>query len=202
MPAFTPLIEALTFIAQAFAALPEPVRKVILALTAIVAVVSLIAPLIAGLSLAVAVLGAKFIAAAALVGAFALALFELPNILKTVADEFAFVGQFFKDVWQELNEFVREFWRQTIVDLGKLLEFFRFNSVAIFEGIGNAWKDLTTFMGDAFTAMLNDVSEELNNFLRYLRLLPQICPDPLVRCFRHSNFWATSNFLLLRLAKD
>jgi tape measure domain-containing protein len=69
LPAFTPLIEALTFIAKAFAALPEPVRKVILALTAVVAVVSLIAPLIAGLSLAVVVLGTKFIAAAALVGA-------------------------------------------------------------------------------------------------------------------------------------
>ena len=178
LPAITPLIEALTFIAQAFAALPEPVRKVILATTALLAIFSVLAPVIAGITLSIVVLGGKFVIAAALVASLGLALFELPNILQTVANEFAFVGQFFIDVWKELNVFVREFWRQTIEDLGKVLEFFRFNSVAIFEGIGNAWEGLTSFMGEVFTQMLNGLSEELNKFFAIFQLVITDLPGP------------------------
>lgn len=174
LPAFTPLIEALTFIAKAFAALPEPARKVVLALAAVVAVVSLLAPLIAGLSLAVIALGGKFVIAAGLVAALGLALFELPKILQTVADEFAFVGQFFKDVWQELNFFVREFWRQTIADLLKVLQFFGFGSGEVFEAVSSAWNQMVNFMGEAFTNMLKSVGNELNKFFSAFSVFSKI----------------------------
>lgn len=184
LPAFTPLIEALTFIAKAFAALPEPVRKVILALTAVVAVVSLLAPLIAGLSLAVIALGGKFVIAAGLVAALGLALFELPKILQTVANEFAFVGQFFKDVWQELNVFVREFWRQTMADLLKVLKFFGFGSGEVFEGIGNAWNQMVDFMGKAWGGLLQGAAEQLKKFGLLVGTAVSNIPGPIGDLFR------------------
>lgn len=175
LPVFTPLIEALTFIAKAFVALPAPVKRFLVALTGVLAVVSVLAPLIAGLTIAIIAFGGKVLIIASLVTALGLALFELPNILRTVADEFAFVGKFFQDVWKGVTDFIRDtwialtsqmkrLWRATTQFLLQALRFFGFGSGEVFEDISAAWSQLTTFMGRVFTEMLNGLGEQFNKF--------------------------------------
>jgi len=195
LPVFTPLIEALTFIAKAFIALPAPIKRFLVALTGVVAVVSLLAPLIAGLTIAVIALGGKFVIAAALVTALGLALFELPNILRTVANEFAFVGKFFQDVWAgvtqyltdtwiALTKFVKGAWKNTVDFLWEALKFFGFGSGEVFEDVGNAWNQMVDFMGQAWGGMLQSAAEQLKKFGLLVGTAVSNIPGPIGDLFR------------------
>ena len=175
LPAFAPLIEALTFIAKAFTALPKPIQRFLVALTGVLAVVSVLAPLIAGLTLAVVVLGGKFIIVAGLVTALGLALFELPNIFRDVVNTFKDELDGLAKLWDGLIKnlsgawnafctFLKNAWKNTIPVLGTILEAFGLDSVKIFEGIGKAWQGLTTFMSKVWGDMLNLLGNDFKNF--------------------------------------
>ena len=190
LPVFTPLIEALTFIAKAFVALPAPIKRFLVALTGVLAVVSVLAPLIAGLTIAVVVLGGKFLVAAGLVTALVLALFELPNVLRQVANEFAFVGQFFQDVWAGFTQYLsdtwiaicnltKRAWEATMEFLLSALNFFGFGSGEVFEDVGNAWNAMVDFMGGAWAGMLNGAAEQLKKFGLLLGTAVSNIPGPI-----------------------
>ena len=175
LPVFTPLIESLTYIARLFSALPAPIKRFLVALTGVLAVVSVLAPLIAGLTLAVVVLGAKFVLAAALITALGLALLELPSILQVVADKFAFVGKFFQDVWKGVTDFIRDTWialnslisrawRKTTEFLMTALRFFGFGSGEVFEDVGNGWKIMVDFMAETWSGLFKGIGEQLKKF--------------------------------------
>ena len=174
-PAFEVIIQALTFLANAFIALPEPIKRFLVALTGVLAVTAVLAPLIAVLTAGLIAFGAKVLLIASLVTALGLALFELPNILRTVANDFAFVGRFFQDVWKGVTDYIRDtwialnsqikrLWRNTVEFLLSAIRFFGFGSGEVFEAVSGAWNALVNFMRKDFTDMLNDISNELNKF--------------------------------------
>ncbi|MBK12005.1 MAG: hypothetical protein CL849_00565 [Crocinitomicaceae bacterium] len=181
LPAFTPFLEALTFIANAFTALPEPIKRFSVALAGVLAVASLLLPVIAGLSLAAVVLGGKFVIAAGLVAALIAVLTELPAILKFVADEFAVVGRFFETVWSRVTGFIgdrwndltnaiQKKWNETLGKLAVALGLFGQNSADIFEKIGGVWTELLNFMNTQFNKFLNGLGDRLKQFFSVFKV--------------------------------
>ena len=175
LPVFTPFLEALTAILNAFTKLPNPVKKFTVALAGVLSVGSLLAPIVAILTVAVIAFGAKILVAAGLVAGLIVVLTELPGILQSVGDKFQAVGKFFVSVWEQVTKFIgdqwkivtgflNDRWKETLTKIAFGLEIFGQDSSKIFEGVGSNWSRLMGFMGEQFSKLLNGLGARLEEF--------------------------------------